>query len=309
MTGIIDAHHHIWRQADLPWLMGPMLPRIFGPYEPLRRDYPIEEFLADIKGCGIAQSVYVQANWAKDRFEDETAWVQKTADESGWPHAIVGYADFTADDVRPQLDRLAKYPLTRGARMQLHWHDNEQYRFAARPDLCTDPALQRNVARLKDYGWSFDLQVFAPQMAGAAELAKSCPNVAFILQHAGMLEDLSPGGRAAWRAGMQALAKCPNVYSKLSALGTFIHRNDPAHIASIVHDTVAIFGADRCLFGSNFPIEKLWTSYSELIAAYRKAAESLSPDQQDAIFGGTAARVYRLGQQQQSSQRGENHAA
>ena len=135
MTPIIDAHHHIWRQADLPWLMGPMLPRIFGPYEPLRRDYPIEEFLSDIAGCGIEKSVYVQANWAKERFEDETAWVQKTADETGWPHAIVGYADFTADDVRPQLDRLAKYPLVRGVRMQLHWHDNEHVslRGACRP--------------------------------------------------------------------------------------------------------------------------------------------------------------------------------
>jgi predicted TIM-barrel fold metal-dependent hydrolase len=309
MTPMIDAHHHIWRQADLPWLMGPMLPRIFGPYEPLRRDYPIEEFLSDIAASGIEKSVYVQANWAKDRFEDETAWVQKTADETGWPHAIVGYADFTADDVRPQLDRLAKYPLMRGARMQLHWHDNEQYRFAARADLCADPVLRKNVARLKDYSWSFDLQVFAPQMAGAAELAESCPNVAFVLQHAGMLEDLTPKGREAWRAGMQALAKRRNVYSKLSALGTFIHRNDPDHITAVVAETVAIFGPDRCLFGSNFPIEKLWTSYAELIAAYRKAALSFSPADQDAIFRGTASRVYRLGQQERLSQRGENHAA
>ncbi len=61
---VIDAHHHIWRQADLPWLVGPMLPRIFGPYEPIRRDYPIEEFLADIAGSGVVKSVYVQANWA-----------------------------------------------------------------------------------------------------------------------------------------------------------------------------------------------------------------------------------------------------
>ena len=62
---IVDAHHHIWRQADLPWLQGPMVPRIFGPYEPIRRDYPIEEFLADIAGSGVEKSVYVQTNWAK----------------------------------------------------------------------------------------------------------------------------------------------------------------------------------------------------------------------------------------------------
>ena len=74
---VIDAHHHIWRQADLPWLSGPMLPRIFGPYEPIRRDYPIEEYLADIVGTGVVKSVYVQANWAPERAEDEVAWVQR----------------------------------------------------------------------------------------------------------------------------------------------------------------------------------------------------------------------------------------
>ena len=213
---------------------------------------------------------------------------------SGWPHGIVGYADVTVDDVRPQLDRLTKYPLMRGVRMQLHWHENETYRFAARPDLSSDPKVQRNIACLADYGWSFDLQVFAPQMAAAAGLAAACPDVTFVLQHAGMLEDLSPEGRSTWRAGMTRLAACPNVVSKLSGLGTFIHRNDPAHISEIVGDTVAIFGADRCLFGSNFPIEKLWTNYRELVDAHRAAITHLSADQRDAVLSKTAARIYRL---------------
>ena len=291
---IVDAHHHIWRQADLPWLLGPMQPRIFGPYEAIRRDYLIDEYLDDLGGSGVTRSVYVQANWATDRFEDEVAWVQRVADESGWPHAIVGYADLLAPDARPQLDRLAEYPLLRGVRMQLHWHENETYRFAARPDLALDPALQRNVARIADYGLAFDLQVFAGQMAGAAELAAACPDVTFVLQHAGMPEDLSPDGRAAWRSGMERLAACPNVVSKLSAFGTFIHRNDPAHIGSIFSDAVAFFGADRCLFGSNFPIEKLWTSYEALLGAFLDAAAGLDAAARGAILGETAARIYRL---------------
>jgi predicted TIM-barrel fold metal-dependent hydrolase len=270
-----------------------MQPRIFGPYEPIRRDYPIREYLDDLAGNDVVKSVYVQTNWAKERFEDETAWVQRTSEETGWPHAIVAYADFEVEDVRPQLDRLKRYSLVRGVRMQLHWHENPLYRFAARADLCADPTVRGNVARLADYGWSFDLQVFAPQMPHAAELAEACPKVTFVLQHAGMLEDLSPAGRAAWRAGMVRLAACPNVVCKLSGLGTFIHRNDPAHIAGIVSEAVAIFGADRCLFGSNFPIEKLWTSYRELIDAYRDATK-LNPRHRDAILRDTAMRVYRL---------------
>jgi predicted TIM-barrel fold metal-dependent hydrolase len=272
-----------------------MQPRIFGPYEPIRRDYPIREYLDDLAGSGVTRSVYVQTNWPNDRFEDEAAWVQQTADEHGWPHALVAYADFSVDDVRPQLDRLARYPLVRGVRMQLHWHENPLYRFTARPDLCADPVIRRNVGRLAEYGWSFDLQVFAGQMTDAAGLAEACPKVTFVLQHAGMWEDLSPEGRAAWRGGMARLARCPNVVSKLSGLGTFIHRNDVAHITNVLDDTVAMFGAERCLFGSNFPIEKLWTCYRDLVDAYRTAAARLRPEQRDAIFATTARRVYRLG--------------
>lgn len=295
MTAIIDGHHHIWRQNDLPWLTGPMQPRIFGPYEPIRRDYPITEFLDDIAGSGVVKSVYVQTNWAKDRFEDEAAWVQRTHAETGWPHAIVAYADVSVADVRPQLDRLARYPLVRGVRMQLHWHENPIYRFAARADLCADPTIRRNVARLAEYGWSFDLQVFEPQMDQAAGLAEACPKVTFVLQHAGMLEDLREDGRNAWREGMKRLAERPNVVAKLSGLGTFLLRNDPGHIAGVVAETVELFGAGRCLFGSNFPIEKLWTRYRDLISAYEAATAGFSQAQRDAIFAGTATRIYRLG--------------
>ena len=294
MIPIVDSHHHIWRQADLPWLMGPMQPRIFGPYEAIRRDYSIEEFRADVASSGVVKSVYVQTNWPRDKFEDEANWVRQTFDATGWPHAIVAYADFSVEDVRPQLDRLARNPLVRGVRMQLHWHENPLYRFASAPDLATDPRIQNNIARLADFGWSFDLQVFAPQMPGAAYLAEACPKVTFVLQHAGMLEDLSAAGRSEWRAGMVRLAACPNVVAKLSGLGTFLHRNDPAHIADVMRETVAIFGAERCLFGSNFPIEKLWTSYSALVEAYRSAASGLTGAQQSAIFHDTATRVYRI---------------
>lgn len=292
MTGIVDSHFHIWRQADLPWLLGPMQPRIFGPYEPIRRDYPISEYLGDCRPAGVTEAVYVQANWAPERSLDEVAYVAQASDESGFPIAIVAYADMLAEDARPQLDRLARNARVRGVRMQLHWHENTLYRFASGPDLARDPRVAANVGRLAEYGFSFDLQVFAGQMADAAELAAACPKVTFVLQHAGMLEDLSPGGIAAWRAGMTALAKQPNIVSKLSGLGTFLRRNDPQQIAFIIGETLGLFGAERCLFGSNFPIEKLWTTYAELIAAHRAAVPQAT---QAAVFNETARRVYRLG--------------
>jgi predicted TIM-barrel fold metal-dependent hydrolase len=291
---VIDAHHHIWRQADLPWLAGPMVPRIFGPYEPIRRDYPVEEYLEDLAGSGVVKSVYVQANWPREQAVEEAAWVQAEADRSGWPHGIVAYADLMSDDARPTLDRLAEIPLVRGVRLQLHWHDNPQYRFAPHADVADDPVFRRNLAALADYGMSFDLQVFAPQMEGAARLAGDHPRTIFILQHAGMLEDLSDKGREAWLRGMRLLSAQPNVVSKLSGLGTFIHANDPAHVAWVVRETVGMFGPDRCLFGSNFPIEKLWTDYGALVSAHRDALASFTPAQQAAMLHDTAARVYRL---------------
>ena len=131
-------------------------------------------------------------------------------------------------------------------------------------------------------------------MADAARLAADNPDIVFVLQHAGMLEDLSRDGRIAWREGMKRLADQSNIVSKLSGLGTFIHRNDPDHIAEVISETIELFGDRRCLFGSNFPIEKLWTSYSDLVSAYRQALSSFPEATQTAVLAGTAASVYRL---------------
>ena len=93
---------------------------------------------------------------------------------------------------------------------------------------------------------------------------------------------------------MKRLAAAPNVVTKLSALGTFIHRNDPEHIAAIVRETLQIFGPERSMFGSNFPVEKLWTNYSDLVSAYRNALAQLGEATSRAVLHDTAKRVYRL---------------
>lgn len=291
---IVDAHHHIWRQADLPWLQGPSVPRIFGPYDAIKRDYLIDEFLRDLEGTGVTKSVYVQANWPKERAVDEVAWVQDVADASGWPHAIVGFADLSSDTAEETMRAQAHFRLMRGIRQQLHWHEDPLYRFAARPDLMNGAQFRKNLVMLQDYDWVFELQVFASQMADAAKLAHDFPDIAFVLQHAGMPEDRSPEGRKLWREGMERLADQANVTTKLSALGTFIHRNDPAHVAEIVSETVEIFGAERCVWSSNFPIEKLWAGYAEVLDAATRALSALPYAQQRMVLFSNAVRLYRL---------------
>lgn len=291
---IVDAHHHIWRQKDLTWLQGPSQPRIFGDYEPIKRDYPIEEFVADVDGTGVVASVYVQTNWPQGGELAEVAWVSDEAARTGWPHAIVGYANFLDDDVGDVLKSQARFPRMRGVRQQIHWHEKALYRFADRPDIADDPRFQRNLAKLADHGWLFELQVFESQMASGARLASAVPHVTFVLEHAGMLEDLSQPGRTRWREGMRRLADCANVMTKLSGLGTFVHRNDSALIAEITAETVSIFGADRCLWGSNFPIEKLWTTYPALVQSIRAAVASFDEKDQRAILCDNATRLYDL---------------
>jgi predicted TIM-barrel fold metal-dependent hydrolase len=270
-----------------------MVPRIFGPYEPIRRDYPIEEFLADQQGSGVEKGVYVQTNWAKEDFEKEVAFVSEVAARTGWPHAIVGYADMSVDDVRPQLDRLKKYPLLRGVRMQLHWHETPAFRFAPSPQQVIDPKVRANVARLKDYGLSFDLQLFAGQMKDGLQLVGENPETDFILTHCGMLTADDPAAVEAWKDGLRTLAAAPNLSAKLSGLGTFAHRNDAGLIALIYDAAIEILGSGRLMFGSNFPIEKLWASHAELIAAHRKAAAKHGAGAEADIFWNTAERIYR----------------
>ena len=292
---IIDAHHHVWRQADQPWLNGPMVPRIFGEYAPIRRDYLIEEYLDDIRSAGVVASVYVQTNWDPARAVEEVQWVQSIADAHGWPHAIVGFADLTGERLKADLNAMQGYPALRGIRQQVHWHENPQYRFAARPDVIVDPAWRNGLADLAPRGLLFELQIFSSQMMDGAALAKAFPTTTFVLEHAGMLEDTSEAGREAWRRGMRKLAENPNVCVKLSGLGTFVHQATIDDIQPIVSDTVSLFGAERCLWGSNFPIEKLWSDYGTLADNIRRAVSHLSLKDQQSILSDTAARLYRLG--------------
>src|SRR5688500_12717294 len=225
MIPAVDGHHHIWRQADLPWLAGPPVPRIFGPYEPIRRDYPVDEYIAEATACGIGASVYVQTNWPPDRAEDEIRWLRDVHAETGWPTAVIGGAELFAPDARDVMRRQAAIsPLVRGVRLQLHWHDRAEFRFASAPDRMKDPVFRRNIAALADLDWLFELQVFAPQMDDAAAFAADHPDTTFVLVHAGMPVDREPSTVDEWTRGMRRLAELPNVVVKLTGQGTFTHR-------------------------------------------------------------------------------------
>lgn len=288
---IVDAHHHIWRQVDLPWLSGPPVPRIFGPYEPIRRDYPAAEYVAEATAAGIGASVYIQTNWPLDRCEDEIRWLRDVHAETGWPTAVIGCADlFTPGAGEVMRRQAAISPLVRGVRLQLHWHENEQFRFASAPDRMNDPVFRRNIAALADLDWLFELQVFAPQMGDAAAFVADFPDTTFVLVHAGM----PVGPLDGWASGLKRLAELPNVVCKLTGQGTFVHRIDQPLIDLVAATALELFGPRRCMWGSNFPIEKLWTDLDTLVAAWERALDPYPAETREEVFAGTARRVYRI---------------
>jgi predicted TIM-barrel fold metal-dependent hydrolase len=292
---VVDAHIHVWRLADLPWLSGPPVPRIFGPYAPLRRDYPITEYLAGARPAGVEAAVYVQANWPLERALAEVEWVQRVHDEHGWPQAIVASADMF-DARAPDTFALQREAsaLVRGVRVQLHWHADARLSFADAADRMLDPTFARNVAELGALGLCFELQVFPPQMADAAALVAQTPQTTFVLVHAGMLESVAAEHVEPWRTGLEQLAALPNVVVKLSGQGTFVHRVDEPLIRLVAGTALELFGAQRCMFGSNFPIEHLWTDYDALLDAWRRCLADLDAGSRRDVLAGTARRVYGL---------------
>ena len=291
---IIDAHHHIWRVAAVPWLAGPILPRIFGDYSALRQDYTAAQLIGEIAPHGVIKSVYIQINVAPGDEVAEAEWVQSVANQHGFPHGIVGYVDLASPTVAQTLDRMQACANLRGIRQQLHWHEKPLYRFAARPDLMNDSAWRSGLRALEARGLLFELQVFASQMDDATKLARDFPGLQLVLLHAGMFEDRSAAGWALWQQGMQKLAACANVSTKLSGLGTFEHACSVALWQPVIRETLALFGAERCLYGSNYPIEKLWTTYDHIMAVMQECTAHLGASERRAVYHDNALRLYRL---------------
>jgi predicted TIM-barrel fold metal-dependent hydrolase len=143
-------------------------------------------------------------------------------------------------------------------------------------------------------GLVFDLQAFPDAMQAAADLATEIPEQSFAMLHAGFPVDRSEEGLAMWHTGMKALAKCPNMSVKMSGLPMTDRQWTVASLREFTAPIFQDFGPDRMMFGSNFPVDSLFSSYPTLVAGYVAALHDASPSDIDAIFRKTAQRVYKL---------------
>lgn len=291
---VIDAHHHIWQRKDVPWLADPPMQRMYGDYFGLRRDYPVQEWLHDIEPQNVVKSVHVTAMWGNSRALDETRWLQSIADKHGFPHGIVCQADMTDPDLDAKLKAQTQYSNLRGVRHQLHWDSHPLRQPNPTPDLCNAPEFRRGFALLEKYGLSFELQIFSAQAKYAIELVKAFPDVPMILLHAGMLTDRAPIMIEQWRAALAALAAFPNVHVKLSGLGMFSRGITMPQARQVIRDSIQIFGVDRVIYGSNFPLEKLYASYADFVDVYRKVMSEFPNADQRKVFHDNSVKFYRL---------------
>jgi predicted TIM-barrel fold metal-dependent hydrolase len=296
---MIDPHHHLY-DLDLnlyPWLQLETPPDIFvGDITPIMRSYLVDDLLADAAGLGLQKSVHVEVGWNPADPVGETRWLQGVADEHGFPHGIVGHARLHGDDVEAVIEGHCAFPNIRGIRHLVMAHDDARFNFAERPGLLTLPEWRKGFALLEPRELSFDLQVFPHQLADAADLAASFPGTQIVLDHAGMPLLAEEGDFELWQAGMRLLARNDNVAVKISGLGMVDHGWTVESIRPIVAATIDIFGTDRCMYASNFPVDSLYSDYGTLIRAFERIAIDLglSASERDALCYGTAERVYRL---------------
>ncbi len=287
----IDAHHHLWDLSAVhyPWLMAKGEVRFFGDPAPIQRNYLLPEFRADAAAQGFDGSVHIQVG-AQDGWE-EAKWVQAVADATpDWPMAQVVFCDLTAPDLEQQLDRFQTLSTVRGVRQIVGRAPGEDA-VTGTNSLLDDPAFLRGLECAGERGLSHDLQLIPELMEKTAKVLARAPKTEVALCHAGSPHDRTEAGLAKWAAALNSLSALENVTCKLSGLGMFDHHWSSDAFRPIVDTCLAQFGMTRCMFGSNFPVDSLYSDYATLAQSMRALVPE---DAHKDVFGDTAAAFYHL---------------
>ncbi|MDR5817793.1 amidohydrolase family protein [Caballeronia sp. LZ033] len=294
---VVDPHIHLWDLSThhYPWLANPQTSFV-GDARKLKHDYLLGDLLSDAEDIQVLKIVHVDANHDPADPVEETRWLQGIADGAGrgMPNGMIAGADLSADDAPAVLEAHAVFANTRGIRQILNVHDDPLYDYVGRHYM-REPQWREHFGLLRRYGMSFDLQLYPSQMAEAAQLAREHADTQFIVNHAGMFVDRNATrGYREWRDGMRLLAACPNVAVKLSGFAMFDHDWTLESLRPYVHECIDVFGCERAMFASNFPVDRLFGSYTGLWNAYARIVGGASDSEKDALFVRNAERIYRI---------------
>jgi predicted TIM-barrel fold metal-dependent hydrolase len=292
---IVDAHHHLWDldACDYPWLMARGVVRFFGDPAPIQKNYLVEDLRDDASDYQLDASVHVQVGVAEGEALKETEWLQRVGDEYELPSAIVAFCELDKTDAADQIAAQLSYSRVRGMRQIIGRSDTEDA-VTGSGQLVDSPIWRDNLELIGELGLSFDLQLTPGQVSSVADALAMAPDTQVALCHCGSPWDQTATGLESWRGGLQTLAALPNVYCKISGLGMFDHDWTVDSIRPIVDSCIEIFGAERCMFGSNFPVDKLHGSYTKVWQAFEEITSGLGEQQQAQLFGDTARAFYGL---------------
>jgi len=297
---IVDAHHHLWdlNNADTKysWLMVTEGEAFFGDYAAIRKSYLLEDYIEDAKNQNIIKSVHVQAEHDDDKPVNETAWLQNLADthSSKLPNAIVAFADFSKNNVSEILDAHQEYKNTRGIRQILSYNKDEPKYSHATEDFMKNSTWVENFKYIRNRNLSFDIQIYKHQMEDAVNLANKYNDVLFILNHTGEPCYQSKEYIESWEQNMTKLAKCENVVAKISGLGMFDPQWTINSTRIFVEKTIQTFGIERCMFASNFPVDKIFNSFDTYWNSFKEITKNYSENDKQLLFSSNAEKYYRI---------------
>jgi predicted TIM-barrel fold metal-dependent hydrolase len=294
---IVDAHQHFWdlERNYLPWLCDqPPIPFRYGDYSALRRNYLPADYLHDSARQNVVKTVHVETEWDPADPVGETRWLQEIIEATGFPHAIVAQAHLDRGDVEAVLVGHAAFPQVRGIRHKPRAAASPDRLERGAPGSMGDPAWRRGYALLGSHTFSFDLQTPWWHLAEAAELARDFPDTQIILNHTGLPSDRSEEGLEGWRQAMRILAAEPNVACKISGLGQPGRPWTVESNGTVVLDTIEIFGTERCMFASNFPVDSLIADFDTIFDGFKAIIAGLGEAEQAALLHDNAVWFYRL---------------
>ncbi|HSD42095.1 MAG TPA: amidohydrolase family protein [Burkholderiales bacterium] len=297
MTGaapIVDAHQHFWdpRVNYHPWLCDePPIPFRYGDYRAIRRPYLPADYFADASPHSVARTVYVETEWDPRDPVGEMRYVEQLRRHTGFPTVAVAQARLDRDDAAAVLERQAAFPFVRGIR---HKPRPNRSPSDAAPGGMTDAKWRAGFALLARHRLRFDLQTPWWHLHEAAQLARDFPGTQIVLNHTGLPADRSAEGIAAWRRSMATLAQCPNAAVKISGLGLPGQVWTAEANRDVVLTTIDLFGVDRCMFASNFPVDSLCGTFDAIFSGFGTIVSGFDAHDRQRLFHDNAIRIYAM---------------
>ncbi len=291
---IIDAHHHVWDPVRNyhPWLHDePPIPFRYGDYSSIRRPYLPSDYWADAAPWIIAASVYVETEWDPTDPAGEMDYVATLIANEGLPTVAVARAWLDRVDAAAVLESHAARSFVRSVRHKPRANPRPT---DGAPGGMSDPLWRAGFKRLAPLGLRFDLQTPWWHLGEAARLAADFSETQIILNHTGLPSDRSAEGLAGWRNAMQQLSGQPNVAVKISGIGQPGLPWTVAANRAIVLHTIELFGVERCMFASNFPVDRICADFQTIFGGFQEIVADFTSAEQDALFAENARRIYAI---------------